>query len=93
MPNTRRPEPTITDGDDGRCLIIDMPPMTDEAAYQLSELLRTLWETFDAHYADQLAREYRRRDGEREKLFRERCFAEAQRWLPFDGELDDELAF
>ena len=67
--------------------------MTDEAAYQLSELLRRLWESFEVAYDDQLSRAYRKHEQERERLFRERCFLEAQQGLPFDDELDDEIPF
>jgi hypothetical protein len=74
-------------GDDGRSLTIDFPPMTDEAAYQLSELLQRLWETFDAAYDDQLTRAYNKRQEERQRLFYERCMQEDQQVLPFDDEL------
>jgi hypothetical protein len=87
MPNTHEPEPTMTDGEDGRCLIIDMPAMTDEAAYQLSELLRTLAEAVDHVYHDQLLRAYRKREEERERLFHEHCMQEDWQVLPFDDEL------
>lgn len=42
MRDTDEHDPLMSPGDDGRCLILDLPPMTDEAAYQLSELLRKL---------------------------------------------------
>lgn len=41
MRNTHEPEPLFTTIE-GRCLILEMPPMTDEAAVQLSELLQRL---------------------------------------------------
>ena len=65
--------------------------MTDQAVYQLSELLRKLSDTFDETYADQLSRAYRKLEEERQKLFHERCMLDAQQWLPFGDELDDEF--
>jgi hypothetical protein len=87
MSHTHEPDPLMTPDDDGRSLIIDLPPMTDEAAYQLSELLRRIWETFDAAYDDQLTRAYHKRQEERQRLFYERCMQEDQPVLPFDDEL------
>jgi hypothetical protein len=81
------PDPLMSSGEDGRCLILDMPPMTDEAAYQLSELLRTLCETFERTYDDQLTRAYRKREEERERLYRERLDREAQHRDEFDDDL------
>lgn len=86
MRDTDEHDPSMSPGDDGRYLILDLPPMTDEAAYQLSELLRRLWEAFDEAYDEQLRRAYRKHDAAREKLFHERCFLEAQQWLPFEGD-------
>ena len=70
-------------GEDGHCLIVQMPALTDEAAYEVSELLRRLAEAFDNAYQAQLLRAYRRREEECERLYRERCLLEAQQWLPF----------
>lgn len=91
MPHTHEPDPLMSCGEDGRCLIVDMPPVTDDAVYQLSELLRTLTETLEHVYHDQLLRAYRKREEEREELFHERCRQEDQQGFPFDDELDDEL--
>jgi hypothetical protein len=67
--------------------------MSDEAAYQLSEVLRKLAETFDEVHFEQLLRAYREREDERKRLYHERRMREAQQWLPFEDELDDELPF
>lgn len=77
------PEPMMSAGEDGHCLIVQMPALTDEAAYEVSELLRRLAEAFDNAYQAQLLRAYRRREEECERLYRERCQLEAQQWLPF----------
>jgi hypothetical protein len=83
------PDPMMSVGEDGQCLIAEMPPITDDAAYELSELLRRLTEAFDHAYHTQLLRAYRRREEEAARLYRERCRLEAQQWLPFeDGDLD-----
>jgi hypothetical protein len=83
------PDPMMSAGEDGHCLIAQMPPITDEAAYEISELLRRLAEVFDNAYQAQLLRAYRRREEECERLYRERCLLEAQQGLPFE---DDTLA-
>ena len=75
-------------GEDGLCLIAEMPPITDDTAYELSELLRKLTEAFDHAYQAQLLRAYRRREEEGARLYREKCLLEAQQWLPFE---DDDL--
>jgi hypothetical protein len=77
------PEPMMSAGEDGHCLIVQMPALTDEAAYEVSELLRRLAEAFDNAYQAQLLRAYRRREEECERLYRERCQLEAQHWLHF----------
>lgn len=41
------------------CLILDLPELSDEAAWQLSEFLQTLAEHIDAHYSAQISRAYR----------------------------------
>ncbi len=87
MPHSHEPDPLMSAGDDGHCLIVDMPPMTDEVAYQLSELLRRLSEAFDLAYDEQILRAYQQREKECERLFQERCRSEAQQGLPFDDEV------
>jgi len=83
------PDPMMSAGEDGQCLIAEMPPITDDAAYELSELLRKLTEAFDQAYHAQLLCAYQRREEEGARLYRERCLLEAQQWLPFeDGDLD-----
>lgn len=65
------------------CLILDLPELSDEAAWQLSEFLQTLAEHIDAHYSAQISRAYRTHECERERLYRERILVEAQQPLPF----------
>lgn len=65
------------------CLILDLPELSDEAAWQLSEFLQTLAEHIDAHYSAQISRAYRAHECERERLYRERVLVEAQQPLPF----------
>lgn len=77
------PEPMMSAGEDGHCLIVQMPALTDEAAYEVSELLRRLADAFDNAYQAQLLRAHRRREEECERLYRERCQLEAQQWLHF----------
>ena len=65
------------------CLILDLPELSDEAAWQLSEFLQALAEHLDAHYSAQISRAHRAHEREREQLYRERIHLEAQRPLPF----------
>jgi hypothetical protein len=65
------------------CLILDLPELSDEAAWQLSEFLQSLAEHIDAHYFAQISRAYRAHEREREQLYRERVLVEAQQPLPF----------
>ncbi len=65
------------------CLILDLPDLSDEAAWQLSEFLQTLAEHIDSHYSAQILRAYRARECERKRLYRERLHLQAQQSLPF----------
>ena len=80
MPDT--PEPTH-DVTDWPYLILELPELSDEAAWQLSEFLQTLAEHFDAHYSAQILRAHRAHERERERLYRERFLVKAQQPLPF----------
>ena len=75
-------EPTH-DVNDRPCLILDLPELDDEAAWQFSEFLQSLAEYIDAHYSAQILRAHRAHKHEREGLYRERLLAEAQQLLPF----------
>ncbi len=76
-------EPTF-DVTDRPCLILDLPELSDEAALQLSDLLQTLTERFDALYSAQILRAHRARESEHDSLYRERLLLEAQQSLPLD---------
>ena len=65
------------------CLILDLPELSDEAAWQLCDFLHSLAEHIDAHYSAQISRAYRAHECERERLYRERGLVEAQQPLPF----------
>jgi len=75
-------EPTH-DVNDRPCLILDLPELDDEAAWQLSEFLQSLAEHIDAHYSVQILRAHRAQEREREGLYQEQLLAEAQQPLPF----------
>ena len=65
------------------CLILELPALSDEAAWQLSELLQALAEHIDAHYSAQILRAHQAHERERARLYRERFFVDAQQPLPF----------
>ena len=65
------------------CLILDLPELSDEAAWQLCEFLQILAEQLDAHYSAQIRRAHRAHERERDQLYRERLHVQAQRPLPF----------
>jgi hypothetical protein len=80
MSHTTEPTYDVTDRP---CLVLDLPELSDEAAWQLSEFLQSLAEHIDAHYSAQILRAHQARDRERARLYRERFFVEAQQPLPF----------
>jgi hypothetical protein len=80
MSDTTEPTHDVTDRP---CLILDLPELSDEAAWQLSEFLQTLAERIDAHYATQILRAHRTHECERERLYRERLLVQTQQSLPF----------
>lgn len=73
----------VGDVTDRPCLILELPELSDEAAWQLSEFLQTLAEQMDAHYSAQIRRAHRAHEHERDQLYRDRLHLEAQRPLPF----------
>lgn len=79
MPDTTDP---THDVNDRPCLILDLPELTDEAAWQLSDFLQSLAEHIDAHYCAQILRAHRAHERERERLYREQLLASAQQPLP-----------
>jgi hypothetical protein len=80
MSDTIEPTHDVTDR---RCLILELPELSDEAAWQLSEVLQTLAEQLDAHYSAQILRAHRAHERDRDQLYRDRLLIEAQRLLPF----------
>ncbi len=80
MSYTTEPTHDVTDRP---CLILDLPELADEAAWQLSEFLQSLAEHIDAHYSVQILRAHRAHERERERLYRERILVEVQQPLPF----------
>jgi hypothetical protein len=80
MSYTNEPTHDVTDRP---CLILDLPELSDEAAWQLSEFIQTLAEHIDTHYSAQILRAHRAHECERERLYRERLHLQAQQPLPF----------
>lgn len=68
---------------DRPCLILELPELSDQAAWQLSEFLQTLAEHIDAHYSAQILRARQARECEHERLYREQLLLQAQQSLPF----------
>ncbi|MGA7540441.1 MAG: hypothetical protein WBW93_16920 [Steroidobacteraceae bacterium] len=79
MPDITEPTHDVTDHP---CLILDLPELSDEAAWQLSEFLQSLAEHIEAHYSAQISRAHRDHERERERLYREQVLLEAQQPLP-----------
>ena len=80
MPDTTEPAHDVTDHP---CLILDLPELPDEAAWQLCEFLQSLAEHIDTHYSAQISRAYRAHERDRERLYRQRVLVDAQQPLPF----------
>jgi hypothetical protein len=79
-------------------MIIDLPPLCDEAALEFSELLQELSDQFAEFYERQIARANYRRQRDERKRDRELRFRAAQMMLPgFDREpepeFDDSIEF
>ena len=79
MSDTTEPTHNVNDRP---CLILDLPELSDEAAWQLSEFLQSLAEHIDAHYSAQIRRAHQAHERERDQLYRERVLLEAQQPLP-----------
>jgi hypothetical protein len=65
------------------CLILDLPELSDEAAWQLSDFLQSLAEHIDSHYSAQILRAHRAHEREGERLYQERLRLQTQQPLPF----------
>jgi hypothetical protein len=63
-------------------LIIDLPPLCDEAAMQFSELLKDFLQQFDEYYRREIRRAVRARRKEEERRIRELKARAAQMQLP-----------
>lgn len=81
MPNDAEPTFDVTERP---CLILEMPDLPDEAAFELCEFLHSLAERFEDHYSAQLRRAHLARECERQRLYREQRFSHAQQPLPLD---------
>jgi hypothetical protein len=80
MSDTTEPNHDVTERP---CLILDLPELADEAAWQLSEFLQCLAEHIDAHYSAQILRAHPAHERERERLYRKQFRFQAQQPLPF----------
>ncbi|MGC8519923.1 MAG: hypothetical protein ACP5P4_15605 [Steroidobacteraceae bacterium] len=58
----RDPHEPVHDVNDRRCLILELPELSDEAALQLCEFLQQLTEHFDSSYDRQILRAHRARE-------------------------------
>lgn len=74
------------DGQVAPVLIVDLPPLCDEAAMQFSELLKDLSEQFDEYYRREIRRAVRARKKEEQQRIRELKAREAQMILPGFGD-------
>ena len=63
------------------CLILELPELSDEAAWKLSEFLQTLAEHLGTHYSAQILHAHQ--GCEHERLYREQLLHQAQLSLPF----------
>ena len=90
--HSRHVEPQDESVDDPPFMIIDLPPLCDEAALEFSELLQELSDQFAEFYERQIARANYRRQREERRRDRELKLRAAQMMLPgFDREPEVEL--
>ena len=68
---------------DGRDLVLSLPPLADQTVLELSDFLQALADLIADGYAMQLRRAWRERDAEREHLSEIHRFDHAQLALPF----------
>jgi hypothetical protein len=73
--------PSAPDLDSRGLLTLQLPPLSDEAALGISDLLAAISEKFDDLYARQIRRASRARRREELRLRRERRFLPSQRDL------------
>ena len=65
------------------CLILELPDLSDQAAWNLSKFLHCLAEHIDSHYSAHISRAYQAHERDRARLYREQVFVKAQQQLPF----------
>jgi hypothetical protein len=73
--------------DDGACMILDLPHLSDETALHMSEFLQAFQEKFDSCYEEQIQRAYYERKEDAHAMYCEHWFNQAQQSLPFDDDL------
>ena len=72
--------------EDSPYTVIRLPPLCDEAALQLSELIQELHSQIFDFYETQIARAHRKHSREEQRRILEREFLAAQMELPFDAQ-------
>ncbi len=66
-------------------LLLNSPPLPDELAVRMYELLQLFLEQYEERYLDQIQRFYYERDREQQKLRAQMLFDQAQHPLPAGG--------
>jgi hypothetical protein len=78
--------PTHYDDESPEPLILKLPPLPDELAARMYELLQLFLEHYEERYLDQIQRVYYERDREQQELRAQLLFDRAQHSLPLEDD-------
>lgn len=80
------PMPMHYDDEPPEPLLLKLPPLPDELAVRMYELLQLFLEQYEERYLDQIQRFYYERDREQQELRAQMLFDQAQHSLPLEDD-------
>jgi hypothetical protein len=80
------PMPMHYDDESPEPLLLKLPPLPDELAVRMYELLQLFLEQYEERYLDQIQRFYYERDREQQELRAQMLFDQAQHSLPLEDD-------
>ena len=78
--------PTHYDDESPEPLLLKLPPLPDELAVRMYELVQLFLEQYEERYQDQIQRFYSERDREQRELRAQMLFDRAQHSLPLEDD-------
>jgi hypothetical protein len=80
------PMPMHYDDESPEPMLLKLPPLPDELAVRMYELVQLFLEQYEERYLDQIQRFYYERDRERQELRAQLLFDQAQHSLPLEDD-------